>query len=94
MTFQVDLSIAARRDYLRLAKSLAKLNPAAARSARDLIAVALQSLTDYPERGFPGPKPGLRQLVVPFGASGYVIQYRVKGQTVVVVHIFHGRERR
>jgi len=37
---------------------------------------------------------GLRHLYIPFGASGYVVQYRVGEDAVVVARIFHAREDR
>ena len=37
-----------------------------------------------------------RQLFVPFGKSAYVLRYRIEPneETLVVVRIWHGRERR
>ena len=37
---------------------------------------------------------GLRHLYIPFGDSGYVVQYRVDADAVVVARIFHAREDR
>ena len=35
-----------------------------------------------------------RQLFVPFGAGAYVLRYRVHGDTVVVIRVWHSREAR
>ncbi|VDC51225.1 Toxin RelE3 [Brevundimonas mediterranea] len=37
---------------------------------------------------------GLRHLYIPFGASGYVVQYRVDADLIVVARIFHALEAR
>lgn len=36
----------------------------------------------------------MRELYIQFGDSGYVVQYRVDGDIVVVARIFHMREAR
>ena len=56
------------------------------------ITQAVLSLADHPERGFAGPAPNLKQIAVPFGDSGYIIQYRIQAQAVIVAHIKHARE--
>jgi len=68
-------------------------NPDAARRAVEAIAAALLSLGEYTERGHAGPKCGVRQIPVPFGRFGYVIQYRVSGDTVIISRIKHALER-
>ncbi len=36
----------------------------------------------------------MRELLVPFGAHAYVLQYRVQGDEVVILRIRHSLERR
>ena len=55
---------------------------------------AIRSLDEFSERARPGPEPGLRELIVPFGSGAYVVRYRVDRDEVVVARIFHGREDR
>jgi len=38
--------------------------------------------------------PGGRELLVRFGRHGYVVQYRVEGEEVLVARVFHGLEDR
>lgn len=89
----VELSIAAERDRVRLAAFLVETSPRAAERAVDTIIRALAGLSDFPERG-PEIGEGLRELIIPFGASGYVAQYRVQADRVVVARLFHMREDR
>jgi toxin ParE1/3/4 len=90
----VRLTSIANRDLARLVDFLADRNPAAALRAYDILEEAILSLDQFSERGRPGPEPGQRELIVPFGSGAYVVQYRVDPTTVVVARIFHGREDR
>ena len=56
---------------------------------RVLDAVAL--LEDQPEFGRPGRLPGTRELVVT--RTRYIVPYRVKGETVEVLRVFHTSRR-
>ncbi len=56
---------------------LAEKNPRAARRAADAIKKAFAMLGDFPEVGRPyEQEPGLRELLITFGDSGYVALYR------------------
>ncbi|WP_027579177.1 type II toxin-antitoxin system RelE/ParE family toxin [Bradyrhizobium sp. Ai1a-2] len=48
-------------------------------------------LSDNPEMGRPGRVPGTRELVIP--KTPYIVPYRVAGQTVQVLRVFHGARR-
>jgi plasmid stabilization system protein ParE len=90
------VSQAAAADLARLHAFLIDVNlPAADRAAAALIA-AVQSLDTFPERGRPSGTPNIRELIVPFGGSGYVLRYAYSAQAdeVVVLRIWHGREAR
>ena len=91
---KVVLSTTAYRDLLRLEDWLAERSPAAARRMSGLMDSALTSLETFAERGRPGPRPDLRELVVPFGAAAYFVQYRIVDDTVIVARIKHSREGR
>jgi plasmid stabilization system protein ParE len=84
----------ARRDLRRLEAFLSTKNPRAAFEAVDVIEAAIGSLSRFPHRGRAGRTPGVRELRVEFGRDGYLILYRVTGQTVAVTRIFHAREKR
>jgi toxin ParE1/3/4 len=57
---------------------------------RVLTAVAL--LAEQPGMGRPGRVPGTRELLVP--KTRYIIPYRVHGETVEVLRVFHTSEGR
>jgi plasmid stabilization system protein ParE len=87
---------AAAADLARLHAFLEGKNPAAADRATGVLVAAMQSLDTFPERGRPCGPPNLRELIVPFGSSGYVLRYAYRQQVdeVVVLRIWHGREAR
>ncbi|QUD89914.1 type II toxin-antitoxin system RelE/ParE family toxin [Phenylobacterium montanum] len=78
----------------RLADFLAQGSERAARRASEALGNAVLSLGELPERGRPGVRQGWRELVIPFGAAAYVVQYRVEADSVFVARIFHSREAR
>jgi plasmid stabilization system protein ParE len=90
------LSSEARSDVMRLRNFLEARNPRAAVRAMRAIWSALQRLEQFPESGRATDDPGIRQIVVPFGASGYVVRYTIMrdDQTILVTRIWHGREAR
>jgi plasmid stabilization system protein ParE len=84
----------ALHDLARLEDFLATKSPRAASRAAEALSRAVLSLGDYSERGRMISESGIRELAVQFGRDGYVIQYRVDEQTVLVARIFHAREGR
>ena len=85
----------ARDDIERLFNFLLEVNPAAAQRAVRLIQSGAQRLLDYPQIGQPmDDDSGRRELYLPFGAGSYVLRYRMDGQSVVVIRVWHGREHR
>ncbi len=69
------------------AEYIARDKPAAASRMVAAIQRAVERLADYPASGRPGRVPGTRELVVP--GTPYVIPYRVRGQSVEVLRVFH-----
>jgi plasmid stabilization system protein ParE len=59
-----------------------------------VLAAALSSLAEMPERGHSPTNSPFRELPVKFGRYGYAIRYRVAPDEVFVSRIFHVRERR
>lgn len=92
-SLRIQLAPSAVVDLERLWWWLAEKNPDAADRAFQAIVAAIDSLSQFPERGYGGPK-GLRQLRVQFGKRGYVIRYRVAENEVRIQRIFHGLEDR
>ena len=77
--------LAALRAYI------ARDNPrAAARTATTLLA-AVDRLAELPNLGRPGRVFGTRELAVP--GTRYVIPYRVRGERLEIIAVFHGRQR-
>ena len=83
-------------DLIRLREFLTEKSPEAANKARDTLLAALKSLALFPESNQPVPDlPFHREMVIAFGARGYVARYRYeRGGDVVVLRIRHQRERR
>ena len=84
----------ARNDLDRLAEFIASENPDAAERAALAIVDAVESLADFPERGRRIENTQRAELYVPWGRSGYVVQYRIDADRVLIARIFHGREQR
>ena len=81
------------KDVTRLRKVITKENPAAAKRAAEAIKEATKHLMETPSIGKPvNDLPQYRDLLSRFGASGYVIRYRVYLDTIYVVHVRHYRE--
>jgi len=51
---------------------------------------AVERLADLPSLGRPGRVAGTRELIVP--GTPYVIPYRVRGGSLEVIAVFHGRQ--
>ena len=70
---------------------IAREDPGAAvRTAATLLA-AVDRLAELPNLGRPGRVSGTRELVVP--GTRYVIPYRVRGERLEIIAVFHGRQR-
>lgn len=93
---KLTVSGAALADLKRLQAFLADNNVNAAKRAVAVIIRAIDTLVEFPDRGHPAGVAGLRDLIVPFGRSTYIIRFahdHVAGE-IVVLRIWHGREAR
>jgi len=90
---RVEISAHARSDIQYLRNWLAERSPGASKRATKAIVAAAKSLADFPERGRQ-TLAGVRELAFPFGSGGYVLQYFVTGNRVVIARVFHSLERR
>lgn len=85
---------AALDDISRLHRFLAPKSSKTAAEAIGAIRRATGAIADTPLAGRPVPTldPGFREWLVPFGAAGYVLRYRVDPDRVVILRIRHMRE--
>ena len=90
------LSPDAVEDIERLRSFLDQNNPDAARRALALIWTALDRLQEYPDLGMPTGDADIRQIVVRFSASGYIVRYvsLPEDGNILITRIWHGREAR
>jgi plasmid stabilization system protein ParE len=95
------LSPDAVEDVERLRSFLDQNNLNAAHRALASIWTAIDRLLEFPDLGMPTADADIRQLVVRFGASGYIIRYtalREEGNILItrilITRIWHGRESR
>jgi len=66
-------------------------DPAAARLVVQRVLEAVAQLTDQPGLGRPGRVPGTRELVVL--RTRYLVPYRVQGESVQILRVFHTSRR-
>lgn len=90
------LSPDAVEDVARLRSFLDQRNPEAARRALTSIWAAIDRLQEFPELGMATGDADIRQIVVRFGASGYIVRYVALPEdgTILITRIWHGREAR
>lgn|SRR3990167_2145756 len=81
------------KDLVRLRKFIAKENQVAAKKAAKTIQEAIQYLGESPLIGKPiEDLLQYKDLLIRFGAGGYVVRYRFQAETIYIVHIRHYRE--
>jgi toxin ParE1/3/4 len=82
----------AAADDLEHIKDLTENYPHLARSTVLELYDAIRSLKTFPQRGRPGREPRTHELV--FSRLPYIAVYRIKEQTVEVLHIHHAAQNR
>jgi plasmid stabilization system protein ParE len=90
----IRLSPVAVLDVERLRTFLDQNNPDVAQRALARIWTAIERLQEFPALGTPTKDPDVRQIVIRFGASGYIVRYIAEPNDIVVTRIWHGRETR
>ena len=95
--FKVRFTPEAEADLLRLFDFLLEQDVAAAETARTAIAKAIELLKVFPfacRKALGGDgNPFLRELIIPFGASGYVALFEIENSDIVtVLAVRHQRE--
>ena len=85
----------AGEDVARLREFIQAYHSAAAKRAALRIQEAASLLLEQPAIGRPVLElPEYRDLFISFGSRGYVLRYRLEGDTVVIVRVWHFREAR
>ncbi len=95
MSYRVRYTEAARGDLRRLYAYLLERDLKAARRARDAIAKSIEFLPEFAFtcRKAEAGNPFLRELIIPFGAAGYVALFEIEdNETVTILAIRHQRE--
>ena len=95
MNYRGRYTRAAREDLRRLYAFLLEHDLKAARRALDAIGKGVELLREFPFtcRKAAPDNPFLRELVIPFGAAGYVALVEVEdGETVTILAVRHQRE--
>jgi plasmid stabilization system protein ParE len=95
VTYRVRYTRAARDDLLRLYEFLLENDLAAARNALEAIRKSINLLQDFPFtcRKASPDNPFLREMVIPYGAGGYVALFEIEAaRTVTILAVRHQRE--
>ncbi len=82
---------AALHDLAALRAYIARDNPAAADRQVNIIVEAAFGLAQFPQSGRAGRRAGTRELIV--GRTPYLVPYRVRGETIDILRVLHGRQR-
>ena len=92
----IHFSMEAADDLERVREFLDINNPEASKRALRTIFAALERVEEFPALGRPTEDAGIRQIVIPFGAAGYIVRYTffVESGDVLVLRLWHGREAR
>jgi plasmid stabilization system protein ParE len=93
---RVRLTLEALEDLKRLQAFLIEKDAAAAARAVDAIETSFELLEYSPfscRKAWPGDRPLLRELVIPFGNAGYVALFEIDGPShVLILAVRHQRE--
>ena len=95
MTFTVRVTPEAKDDLLRLYSFLLEKDLMAAGDALRAMTKGVEFLRDFPfscRKALPD-NPFLRELLIPFGNSGYVALFEIREEwTVTIIAVRHQRE--
>jgi plasmid stabilization system protein ParE len=89
----IHLAAAARLDIERLHDFLFEKNPDVALRLISVLQAHFEGLAEFSERGR-SIGDGIRELIVPFGASRYVVRYEIDARGISISRIWHGLEHR
>lgn len=95
MIYRIRFTKEAREDLKRLYAFLLDKDRNAARQALTAIQQAIEAIKFFPYtcRKVLGDTPFLRELVIHFGATGYVALFEIEDQqTITIIAVRHQRE--
>ncbi|NOY13363.1 MAG: type II toxin-antitoxin system RelE/ParE family toxin [Deltaproteobacteria bacterium] len=95
MSYRVRYTKAAKEDIVRLYGFLVDQDITAARNALDVIQKGIEFLRDFPFtcRKATPEDPLLREMIISFGARGYVVLFEIEDKkTVTILAVRHQRE--
>lgn len=94
--YRVRLTLEALEDLKRLQAFLVDKDPTAAARAVDAIETAFELLEYSPfscRKAWPGDRPLLREILIPFGSAGYVALFEIDDPgRVSILAVRHQRE--
>ncbi len=94
--YRVRLTVEALDDLTRLQAFLIENDPTTAARAVDAIETSFGLLEHSPfscRKAWPGDRPLLRELLIPFGGAGYVALFEIDGPShVSILAVRHQRE--
>lgn len=95
MSYKIRYTRAAKEDLLRLYEFLLDQDLPAARSAREAIGKSMEFLKEFPFacRKAEPENPFLREFLISFGRSGYVVLFEIEDKTTItILAVRHQRE--
>ena len=95
MSYRVRYTREAKEDLERLYRFLLDQDLPAARRAKDTISKAMDFLKDFPFacKKATSENPFLREMLISFGHSGYVVLFEIEDKTTVtILAVRHQRE--
>lgn len=92
----IHFSPDAAADLERVREFLDRNSPEAAKRALRVIFATLEKLESFPDLGRPTEDADIRQIVIRFGAAGYIVRYTIllENGDILVLRLWHGREAR
>jgi toxin ParE1/3/4 len=88
---QIVWTARALRDLASLREYISRERPTAERQVGRTLS-AVQRLTEFPQSGRPGRRPGTRELVV-VSRTAYLVAYRIQGELIEALAVLHGHQR-
>jgi plasmid stabilization system protein ParE len=95
VSYQVRYTKGARDDLVRLYGFLVEQDLTAARQALEAVRKGIEFLQDFPFTCRKGASENalLREMIIPFGARGYVVLFEIESNNLVtILAIRHQRE--
>jgi plasmid stabilization system protein ParE len=89
MTRQLFYSRRAAAEAEEIEAYLAEHSPPAAERFRELLGGAERQLSQFPNSGAPGVRPGTRRLIV----GSYILSYRRRGADIEIFAVRHASRR-